>query len=42
MEGLGTDNLGWAPAFADYKVILEQLKSEDEMIVYEAVMTLQN
>lgn len=26
---------------SDYKVILEQLKSQDEMIIYEAVMNLQ-
>ena len=42
MENLGVDNFGWSPAFADYKQILEQLKSEDEMMVYEAVTTLSN
>lgn len=40
--GLGVDNYGWSPAFADYKQILEQLKSTDEMMVYEAVINLQN
>ena len=39
---LGDDNYGWSPAFQDYKMILEQLKSEDEMMVYEAVINLQN
>ena len=34
-------NLGEAwPGTADYKIILEQLKCEDEMIVYEAVTNL--
>jgi hypothetical protein len=42
IESLGVDNLGWAPAFVDYKVILEQLKQEDEMVVYEAVVNLSN
>lgn len=23
LDSLGVDNLGWSPAFADYKVILE-------------------
>ena len=37
------DEFGWgAPAFQDYKTLLEQLKCGDEMLVYEAVMTLQS
>lgn len=36
------DNYGWSPAFADYKQILEQLKSEDEMLIYEAMINLSN
>ena len=42
MMSLGADHLAWAPAFADYKVILEQLKSQDEMSIYEAVVNLSN
>jgi hypothetical protein len=42
MSGLGEDNYGWSPAFQDYKQLLEQLKSPEEMIVYEAVTNLQN
>lgn len=41
-HNLGEDNMGWAPAFQDYKMILEQLKSGDEMVIYEAVINLQN
>ena len=37
---LGEDHLGWSPAFQDYKLILEQLKSQDEMSIYTAVMSL--
>ena len=33
--------MGWTPAFTDYKQLLEQLKSQDEMTVYQAVMNLQ-
>lgn len=40
MDSMGTDT--WTPAFVDYKVILEQLKSEDEMVVYEACVNLSN
>lgn len=42
MYSLGEDNYGWSPAFQDYKQILELLKSQDEMLIYEAVMTLQS
>jgi hypothetical protein len=35
------DNLGWAPAFCDYKKIMAELKSEDEMNVYQGIMELQ-
>lgn len=42
MSNLVADNLGWAPVFADYKLILEQLKSNDEMSIYEAVVNLAN
>jgi hypothetical protein len=42
MNNLGVDNYGWSPAFADYKQILEALKSEEEMIVYEGVTNLSN
>ena len=42
MNNLGIDNLGWSPAFADFKQILEQLKSDDEMMIYEAVTNLSN
>lgn len=34
------DNFGWAPAFADYKQILEQLKTGDEMLIYEGMVNL--
>ena len=37
----GDEGFGWSPQVSDYKVILEQLKSQDEMIIYEAVMNLQ-
>ena len=42
LDNLGADNMGWAPAFADYKIILEQLRSKDEMCIYEAVVNLSN
>ena len=37
---LGVDNLGWAPSFCDYKHILNELKSEDEMRIYGALSEL--
>ena len=40
MTNLGADNYGWQPAFTDFKALLEQLKSKDEMVVYEAVTNL--
>lgn len=42
LDNLGIDHMGWSPAFADYKVILEQLKGKDEMMIYTAVETLSN
>ena len=42
INSLGEDNLGWSPAFADFKLILEQLRSDDEMLIYEAVVNLSN
>jgi hypothetical protein len=33
---------GWGSAVQDYKQLLESLKSPDDMIVFEAVMALQN
>ncbi len=39
---LGGSDSGWATVFADYKGILEQLKSNDEMLIYQAVINLSN
>lgn len=42
MQNLGVDNFGWAPAFTDYKQILEQLKTGDDMLIYEGMINLSN
>ena len=42
MATFGEDNQSWAPLFQDNRLILEQLKSPDEMVVFEAVSNLQN
>jgi hypothetical protein len=42
LASFGEDNQSWAPLFQDNKLILEQLKSPDEMVVFEAVSNLQN
>lgn len=42
MYNLGMDNYGWSPAFTDYKQILEQLKTGDDMLIYEGMINLSN
>ena len=41
-SGMGSDPFESYGGKADYKQILEQLKSGDEMMVYQAVINLSN